>query len=242
MKTTLKIAALCAISAPLLRAATSGPISVDFSPRGSQIIASPAAIGYGPDWAVATNATGVTADLLVVSHIGENCISTQALVSAASASGAAALTPATAGASVCRLILRTKSGATTLGELVRDVSFGIASAPSAPARIDTEGDKLGRALVAGETPSLAYADWWTNGVASLRIDLSGRKLGGGLVQRALFAANAPADGEFAWTAPLTEKGSYEVALRFLDSSDGVIDTLVAAYEGFADSATVIVFK
>ena len=152
MKTTLKIAALCAIFAPLLRAATSGPISVDFSPRGSQIIASPAAIGYGPDWAVATNATGVTADLLVVSHIGENCVSTQTLVSAASASGAAAFTPATAGASVCRLILRTKSGAATLGELVRDVSFGIASAPSAPARIDTEGDKLGRALVAGETP------------------------------------------------------------------------------------------
>ena len=79
----------------------------------------------------------------------------------------------------------------------------------------------------------------TNGVASLRIALSGQKLGGGLVQRALFAAGAPADGGFAWTSPVKGKGSYEVTLRFLDSSDGVIDTLVADYEGFADLATVI---
>jgi hypothetical protein len=242
MKTAQLFAAIIALGAPCLRAAVSEPIAVGFPSRGGVILSNPAAIAYGPDWAVSTNATGVTAELLVVSHLGENCVATQTLVSAASSVGAATLTPDTAGAFACRLILRTKSGSTTLGELVRDVSFGIVSAPSAPARIDTADDKLGRALVAGETPSLAYADWWTNNVASLRIDLSGQTRGGAVVQRELFSTNAPADGVFPWTSPMREKGNFEVSLRFLDSSNGVIDTLVAAYAGFADPGFVVVIR
>ena len=242
MKMTLKIAALCVLSAPLLRAATTGPVSVVFSPRGSQIIANPAAIGYGPDWAVATNATSVTADLLVVSHIGENCVSTQTFISAASTSGAVALTPATAGANACRLILRTKSGATTLGELVRDVSFGVASAQSDFARIDMADDKLGRALRAGEKPRLAYADWWTNDVATLRIDLEGCRKDGVPVQSELFGAAAPAEGEFTWTSPVVVKGNYGLKLRFYDSSNELLDTLTASYSGFVGLGMIISFK
>ena len=242
MKTALFLAALCVMGAPCLRAASSSPIAVDFSPAGGRILPDSAAINYGPDWAVATNATGVTADLLLVTHPGENCAATQTLVSAASAQGASPLTRATVGAPSCRLILLTTSNGTVLGELIRDVSFGIASAPSAPARIDTDNDKLGRALLADETPSLAYADWWTNGVASLRIDLSGQRRSGNAVAQELFRADAPADGAFSWTSPLKEKGSYEASLRFLDADGNVIDTLVAAYEGFADAAFVMLVR
>ena len=242
MKTALFLAALCAMGAACLHAASSSPITVDFSPAGGRILPDSAAINYGPDWAVATKTTGVTADLLLVTNPGENCAATQTLVSAASTAGATTLTRASVGAPSCRLILRTKSGGTLMGELVRDVSFGIASAPSAEARIDTADDKLGRALLAGEKPSLAYADWWTNGVASLRIDLTGQRRSGDTASRELFRADAPADGTFVWTSPLKAKGSYEASLRFFDASGGVIDTLVAAYEGFAEAALVLVVQ
>ena len=222
----------CSMGALHLWAARSEPISVDFSANGGRIVSSSANVGYGPDWAVATNATGVTADLLLVTHVGEVCVSTQTLASAASVSGVCSLTPFAVNASSCRLILRTKSGETILGELVRDVSFGIASSPSALTRIDMAEDKLNRALLAGETPSIAYAEWWTNGVASLRIDLEGRRKDGSPVQRRLFAVTAPADGAFAWSTPLTVKGDYELKLKFHDSSENIIDTLTVAYAGF----------
>ena len=62
------------------------------------------------------------------------------------------------------------------------------------------------------------------------------------VARELFRADAPADGAFPWTSPLKEKGSYEASLRFFDANGNVIDTLVAAYEGFADAAFVMVVR
>ena len=242
MKTGTGIFLLCAIGATCLHAASSSPIAVDFSANGGRIIANPSAIGYGPDWAVATNAAGVTADLLVVSHVGENSVATQTLVSAAAAAGAHALSPAIAGAQTCRLVLRTKAGGATLGELVRDVSFGIVSAPSAPARVDVADDKLERALVAGESPALAYADWWADGVASLRIDLEGRRRGGSPVQREVFAAEAPASGVHVWSSPMKEYGDYELKLRFYDGSDNLVGTLSAAYAGFVASGTTILMR
>ena len=233
MKTGTGIFLLCAIGATCLHAASSSPIAVDFSANGGRIIANPSAIGYGPDWAVATNAAGVTADLLVVSHVGENSVATQTLVSAAAAAGAHALSPAIAGAQTCRLVLRTKAGGATLGELVRDVSFGIVSAPSAPARVDVADDKLERALVAGESP---------DGVASLRIDLEGRRRGGSPVQREVFAAEAPASGVHVWSSPMKEYGDYELKLRFYDGSDNLVGTLSAAYAGFVASGTTILMR
>ena len=71
MKTGTGIFLLCAIGATCLHAASSSPIAVDFSANGGRIIANPSAIGYGPDWAVATNAAGVTVtlDFMPTPHI-----------------------------------------------------------------------------------------------------------------------------------------------------------------------------
>lgn len=100
-------------------------------------------------------------------------------------------------------------------------------------------EKLDRFIQSGANPLLAYSDGWTNGVASIAIDVALEK---GSV-KSLFSNGAPADGTYSFS-PVGEKRTRNaVRLHFYDSGDNeVCDPLVAYYTGITDFATVILLR
>ena len=166
MKTTrlMVLAAVSALAPALLAevaVGTAKPISVDLSASGQVRPAGTAQVNYGPDWAAGKNMADVQAEMLAVTHIGQETMTTQVLVSAASSSGSVDLAPLADGTRCFRLLLRTKSGTAVLGELVRDISIGERSDASDDALADSTDDRLLHAIDFGfEVAPLAYDAAW----------------------------------------------------------------------------------
>ena len=114
------------------------------------------------------------------------------------------------------------------------------TAPLTPGTLaDMADEKLDRLIQSGASPLLAYSDAWTNGVASIAIDVV---LENGSV-KSLFSNDAPADGTYGFT-PVGEKRTRNVVrLHFYDSGDNeVCDPFVAYYTGITDFATRIIVQ
>ncbi|MBP5543636.1 MAG: hypothetical protein ILM98_06145 [Kiritimatiellae bacterium] len=238
MKTEkLLFAALLAV-ASAASAATTGAatLAVDFTEAHGSRFPAPAAIGYAPSWVAAA---ADTCDLLLVTHVGQEQCATQTLVSAASAAGIFSLAVPDDGSRAVRLILRGYSGGAVAGELVKDVSLAVVSAPTADGYYDTTDSKLDRVVQSGERPALVYSDTWAEGVASLAID---HDSGTGAFN-AIFSANAPADGTYSFNPTAVKRTTGTVRLHFYDVGGNEIgEPLLASYAGIADMATVLFMR
>ena len=231
MKTATFLFAALMAGASAASAATTATatLAVDFTEAGGARFPTPASVAYAPAWA---SATADSCELLLVTHVGQQQCATQTLVSATSSAGAYTLALPADGSRAVRLVLRSLSGGTVAGTLVKDVSLA-AIASASPSAFDTTEDKIDHVLQRGLRPQLVYSDTWTNGVASLAIDLI-PEVG---AQTTLFTASAPADGTYAFK-PVGEKGSRNVVrLHFYDSATNEIgDPFVAYYTGIVNPA------
>ena len=208
-------------------------LGVDFTESGAARFPAPASIAYAPSWVAAA---ADTCDLLLVTHVGQEQCATQTLVSAASAAGIFSLAVPADGSRAVRLILRGYSGGAVAGELVKDVSLAVVSAPTADGYYDTTDSKLDRVVQSGERPALVYSDTWAEGVATLAID---HDSGTGAFN-AIFSANAPADGTYSFNPPAVKRTTDTVRLHFYDVGGNEIgEPLLASYAGIADMATVL---
>ena len=237
MKTTNFLFAALLAGASAASAATTATVTlaVDFTEAGGARFPAPASVAYAPSWAAAT---ADSCELLLVTHVGQQQCATQTLVSATSSSGAYTLNLPADGSRAVRLVLRSLSGGAVAGTLVKDVSLA-AIASASPGAFDTTEDKIDHVLQRGLRPQLVYSDTWTNGVASLAIDLV-PEVG---AQATLFTASAPADGTYTFR-PVGEKGSRNaVRLHFYDSGANEIgDPFVAYYTGIVNPATFFLVR
>ncbi len=237
MKTTNFLFAALLAGASAASAATIATVTlaVDFTEAGGARFPTPASVAYAPSWAAAT---ADNCELLLVTHVGQAQCATQTLVSATSSSGAYTLALPADGSRAVRLVLRSLFGGAVAGTLVKDVSLA-AIASASPGAFDTTEDKIDHVLQRGLRPQLVYSDTWTNGVASLAIDLV-PEVG---AQATLFTASAPADGTYAFR-PVGEKGSRNaVRLHFYDSGANEIgDPFVAYYTGIVNPATFFLVR
>ena len=237
MKTTNFLLAVLLVGASAASAATTGTatLAVDFTEVGGARFPAPASVAYAPAWA---SATADSCELLLVTHVGQQQCATQTLVSATSAAGAYTLNIPADGSRAVRLVLRSLSGGAVAGTLVKDVSLA-AIASASPGAFDTTEDKIDHLLQRGLRPQLVYSDTWTNGVASLAIDLV-PEVG---AQATLFTASAPADGTYTFR-PVGEKGSRNaVRLHFYDSGANEIgNPFIAYYTGIVNPATFFLVR
>ena len=238
MKTTnfLFAALLAGASAASAATTATATLAVDFTEAGGARFPAPASVAYAPSWAAAT---ADSCELLLVTHVGQQQCATQTLVSATSSAGAYTLALPADGSRAVRLVLRSLSGGAVAGTLVKDVSLAAVSPASARGYYDTTEDKIDHVLQRGLRPQLVYSDTWTNGVASLAIDLV-PEVG---AQATLFTASAPADGTYTFR-PVGEKGSRNaVRLHFYDSGANEIgDPFVAYYTGIVNPATFFLVR
>ena len=238
MKTTnfLFAALLAGASAASAATTATATLAVDFTEAGGARFPTPASVAYAPAWA---SATADSCELLLVTHVGQQQCATQTLVSATSSAGAYTLALPADGSRAVRLVLRSLSGGAVAGTLVKDVSLAAVSPASARGYYDTTEDKIDHVLQRGLRPQLVYSDTWTNGVASLAIDLV-PEVG---AQATLFTASAPADGTYTFR-PVGEKGSRNaVRLHFYDSATNEIgDPFVAYYTGIVNPATFFLVR
>ena len=235
MKTAkiLFAALLAGASAASAATTATATLAVDFTESGGARFPAPASVAYAPSWADET-ATADSCELLLVTNVGQQQCATQTLVSATSSAGAYTLALPANGSRAVRLVLRSLSGGAVAGTLVKDISLAAVSPASARGYYDTTEDKIDHVLQRGLRPQLVYSDTWTNGVASLAIDLV-PEVG---AQATLFTASAPADGTYTFR-PVGEKGSRNaVRLHFYDSGTNEIgDPFVAYYTGIVNPAT-----
>ena len=217
--------------------AWSAPASIDFRDDNARRVA-PVDVSYSPAFAGGSEEAGKV-ELLKISHYDTFQPSTQILVSVSSpAIGAATLPAQDAGA--YRLVLRAFDANDALvGSISADVGLGVTSSFSAETLADMADEKLDRLIQTGATPQLAYSDSWTNGVASIAIDVALEK---GSV-KPLFSSNAPADGSYGFT-PVGEKRTRNaVRLHFYDSGENEIcEPYVAYYTGTTGLATLMIWR
>lgn len=241
MKTTTFLfgAALLTV-ASAASAATTGTatLAVDFTEAGGARFPAPASVAYAPSWADET-ATADSCELLMVTHVGQQQCATQTLVSATSSAGAYSLNIPADGSRAVRLVLRALSGGSVVGTLLKDISFSVVSPASADGYFDMTDEKLDRVVQSGERPQLVYSSAWTDGVASLAIDVVQQEG----AQTTLFTANAPADGTYEFK-PVGEKRTRNaVRLHFYDSGAAEIgEPLVAYYTGIVNPGTAIYLR
>lgn len=219
--------------------AWSAPASIDFREDNARRVA-PVAISYSPDFVAGGSAADGKVELLKISHYDTFQPSTQSLVSVSSPAVGGATLPSADAGSAFRLVLRAFDANDALvGSISADVGLGVTAPLSPKTLADMADEKLDRFIQTGATPPLAYSDAWTNGVASIAIDVALEK---GSV-KSLFSNGAPADGTYSFS-PVGEKRTRNaVRLHFYDSGDNeVCDPLVAYYTGITDFATVILLR
>ena len=212
--------------------------SIDLRNDNARRIA-PVDVSYSPAFVAGGSMANGKVELLKISHYDTFHPSTQILVTASSpAVGAATLPAPDIGA--YRLVLRAfDANDAFVGSISADVGLGVTAPLSPKTLADMADEKLDRFIQTGATPPLAYSDAWTNGVASIAIDVALEK---GSV-KSLFSNDAPADGTYSFS-PVGEKRTRNaVRLHFYDSGDNEICApLVAYYTGITDFATVILLR
>lgn len=229
-------ALLAGASAASASTTATATLAVDFTEAGGARFPAPASVAYAPAWA---DATADSCELLMVTHVGQEQCATQTLVSAASSAGVHSLAVPADGARAVRLVLRCYSGGAVAGELVKDVSLAVVSAPTADGYYDTTDSKLDRVVQSGERPALVYSDTWAEGVASLAID---HDPGTGAFNT-LFSANAPADGTYSFNPKAVKRTTGTVRLHFYDVGGNEIgEPWLATYTGIRGQGLCIVLK
>lgn len=238
MKTTrlMVLAAVSALAPALLSEAAVGtakPISVDLSASGQVRPSACAQVNYGSDWAVGKTTAGVQADLLAVTHIGQEMVTTQVLVSAASSSGSVALAPLADGTRCFRLLLRTKSGTAVLGELVRDISIGERSDASDDVLADSTDERLLHAIDFGfaEAPLAYDAAWFDSESLTLTYEceeMVRKNQFSGVTNSVVLSSSLTGAGTYSW--PL-KRGNARHRLILSDGATA-LDAEYSFYSGF----------
>ena len=217
----------------------SQPAAIDLRTDNLRRVA-PVEVSYSPDFVAGGSAADGKVELLKISHYDTFHPSTQILVTASSPAVGGATLPAADAGTAFRLVLRAfDANNAFVGSISADVGLGV-TAPLTPGTLaDMADEKLDRLIQSGASPLLAYSDAWTNGVASIAIDVV---LENGSV-KSLFSNDAPADGTYGFT-PVGEKRTRNVVrLHFYDSGDNeVCDPFVAYYTGITDFATRIIVQ
>ena len=208
-------------------------IAVDFSASGQLRPAACAQVNYGPDWAVGKTTAGVQADLLAVTHIGQEMVTTQVLVSAASSSGSVALAPLADGTRCFRLLLRTKSGTAVLGELVRDISIGERSDASDDVLADSTDERLLHAIDFGfaEAPLAYDAAWFDSEPLTLTYEceeMVRKNQFSGVTNSTALSSSLTGAGTYSW--PL-KRGNARHRLILSDGATA-LDAEYSFYSGF----------
>ena len=242
---TLCLAALCVfgrtalVEAAASATAWSPATSIDFREDNARRV-SPVEVSYSPAFVAGGSAADGKVELLKISHYDTFHPSTQILVTASSPAVGGATLPAADAGSAFRLVLRAfDANNAFVGSISADVGLGV-TAPLTPRTLaDMADEKLDRLIQSGASPLLAYSDGWTNGVASIAIDIV---LENGSV-KSLFSNDAPADGTYGFV-PVGEKRTRNaVRLHFYDSGHNeVCDPFVAYYTGITDFATRIIVQ
>ena len=224
---------MIAVAAEAAVGGSSPAIAVDFSASGKLRPVACAQVNYGPDWAVGKTTAGVQADLLAVTHIGQETATTQVLVSAASSSGSVALAPLADGTRTFRLVLRTKSGTSVLGELVRDISIGERSEASDDILADSTDDRLLHAIDFGfEEAPLAYdAAWFDSEPLTLTYaceEMVRKNRFSGVTNSTVLSSSLTGAGTYSW--PL-KRGNARHRLILSDGATA-LDAEYTFYSGF----------
>ncbi len=221
--------AVVSANAETTATSTAAPIAVDVDGGPIRTIA-PRDIGYSPRWGGVTDA-GAHVVILKVEHAGTaNAVTSVVANCTADAEGVEALTVVDGGEHCFRLIHRVydANDAEKGKPLVRDVSFGYASAALPDVFADTRENSLEEAVATTartKSPVMLTYDtaWATNGtpddVTVMAVRLTGE--GGAAVgTNAFFSAAASAKGE----APLrrVSPGWMRLVCRVADTQDATL--------------------
>lgn len=165
--------------------------------EGEMRAVSPKDIEYSPFWGGVTN-EGAYVVIEKVEHAGMfNAATSTVTTCAADAEGAFSYSTGD-GEPCVRFIHRVyDAGGTEIGTpLVRDVSFGVSSAPGEAAFVDSRTNSLQEAVAAGKVDNLTYSTAWATNAANVTISavkLSG-KGGTPVSTNSFFSAVADAEG------------------------------------------------
>lgn len=177
--------------------ATAAKIAVNTC--GGEIRAvAPKDIEYSPLWGGVTN-EGAYVVIEKVEHAGMfNAVTSTVATCAADAESAYSFSPGAEDSPCVRFVHRVyDGGGTEIGTpLVRDVSFGVSSAPGEAAFVDSRTNSLQEVVAAGRVDNLAYSTAWATNAASVTISavmLSG-KGGTPVSTNSFFSAVADAEG------------------------------------------------
>ena len=243
--------ALCAATLPGAAPADAETASATAAERiavdtfdGEQRAVSPKDVEYSPLWCgEAEDGAYVVIEKVVHAGMG-NAVTSTVTTCAADAEGDYSFAVAPGDDPCVRLIHRVySSGGVELGEtLVRDVAFGVASAPSSGAAADCRQESLREAVARRDiTPVLLAYDtaWATNGTpASVAIESRLLDGEGGAVTgiSPLFSTAAAACG--ATQLRRAGKGWMRLALSVTDSSDNILLEYVTGDFLLKDFATI----
>ena len=217
---------------------TEGGVSGRVASQATVVCSAAAVLGDGADM------TGVTAKLYRVEPAGVPGATTS-LVATVAGSDTSAYTwdIGEAGPRAATFVLQAYRNDAEEGDaLVRDVSFGVASAAAAGGAWDSRTDSLQLAFASGQSLPLAYDTAWADGAMSARLSVASTAIYGNPVATTTNVLDTVSGtGTYAYRSG-TGNCDYTLICELLDAEGDVIDTLSASYASRVPIGIRIIFK